>query len=297
MFVELIDEVVFTFKHDLPMKKVFALFLGVILYTSAAFAQSAKTLELGGFLGCSFYLGELNPDGFFNQFTRVAAGAAVRYNVTNRLAARANLFFGTVTADDSQSPSASQRERNLNFKSPIDELSVQAEFNFLEYELGNSKHPFSPYIFAGLGVFEMNPQANVGNQWVALQPLGTEGQGTSANPHKPYKLVQPAIPFGVGIKANFSRTICISIEWGMRKTFTGYIDDVSKTYVDPAILSSTRGVNGPMAVALADRSLTADKAADIGEQRGNGKDDWYSFAGIVLSFRLRTASKPCASYF
>jgi hypothetical protein len=278
------------------MKKLFALLIGLVLYTSTAFSQ--RSLELGIFLGGSFYLGELNPDGFFNEFTRVAAGAAVRYNINNRLSARANLFFGQVTADDSQSLSSSQRERNLNFKSPIDELSVQAEFNFLEYDMGDPKHPFSPYIFAGAGVFEMNPQAITGNnQTVALQPLGTEGQGTSANHVKPYSLTQACIPFGLGIKANFSKTVCISIEWGMRKLFTGYLDDVSGTYVNPAVLLANRGVNGPMAVALADRSLTVDKAADVGTQRGNGKDDWYSFAGVVLSIRLRTHSKPCSSYF
>ncbi len=278
------------------MKKVFALLIGLVLYTSTVVAQ--KSLEIGIFLGGSFYLGELNPDGFFNSFTRIAAGGIVRYNINNRLALRGNLLFGSVTADDSQSPSASQRERNLNFKSPIDELSVQAEFNFLEYELGDPKHSFSPYIFAGIGAFEMNPQASVGNnQYVALQPLGTEGQGTSANPKKPYSLTQAAIPFGIGIKANFSKTVCITLEWGMRKTFTGYIDDVSGTYVSPAILLANRGVNGTMAVALADRSLSTDKAEDVGEQRGNGKDDWYSFAGITLSIRLRTHTKPCTSYF
>jgi hypothetical protein len=276
------------------MKKLVALFLGAVLCTSSVFAQ--RNLEIGPFLGCSYYLGELNPNGFFDQFTHIAAGAVCRYTLNNRLAVRANLFFGEVSGDDSQSKSASQRERNLNFQSPIDELSAQVEFNFLEYELGDAKHSFSPYIFAGFGAFEMNPQGLIGNNWVALQPLGTEGQGTSANPNRPYSLIQPAIPFGIGMKANFSKTICISIEWGMRKTFTGYIDDVSGTYVDPAILLANRGANGSMAVALADRSLTADKASDIGEQRGNGKDDWYSFAGIVLSFRLRMHSKPCASY-
>jgi len=276
------------------MKKVFALLAGIILYSSVAFSQ--RSIELGGFLGCSFYLGELNPSGFFNQFTRVAGGLAVRYNINNRLSVRGNLFFGTVTADDSQSPSASQRERNLDFKSPIDELSAQAEFNFLEYTLGDPKHSFSPYIFAGFGVFEMNPQGLIGSQWVALQPLGTEGQGTSANPKRPYSLTQPAIPFGIGIKANFSKTICISLEWGMRKTFTGYIDDVSGTYANPSVLLANRGAAGPLAVEMADKSLTADKAADVGEQRGDGKDDWYSFAGIVLSFKLRMHSKPCASY-
>src|SRR6185312_8103392 len=215
----------------------------------------------------------------------------------NRLAVRGNLFFGTLTADDSQSPSSSQRERNLNFKSPVDELSAQVEFNFLEYELGNPKHPFTPFIFAGFGMFKMNPQGQVGDQWVDLQPLRTEGQGTSANSSHPYHLLQPCIPFGVGIKTNFSKTICITIEWGMRKTFTGYIDDVSKSYVAPSVLLAADGVNGPMAVAMADRSTNPDKASDVGEQRGNGKKDWYSFAGIILSFRVHSTHEHCYSYF
>ena len=276
------------------MKKVFVLFLGSCMLVNAAFAQ--KSSEIGLFLGCSFYLGDLNPNGFFNQFTRFAGGGIYRYNFNNRVAARVNLLFGTVTADDAQSPSASQRQRNLNFKSPIDELSVQMEFNFLEYEIGNPKHSFSPYIFAGAGVFKMNPKGNAGAGWVALQPLGTEGQGTPANHTAPYHLIQPCIPFGLGIKTSFSKGVCLSIEWGMRKTFTGYIDDVNKTYVDPSVLMEYRGVNGPMSVAFADRSLSADKAADAGTQRGNGKDDWYSFAGIILSIRINGHHQKCWSY-
>lgn len=276
------------------MKKLIVLIAGIFLYSSVAFSQ--QSMELGVFLGGSFYLGELNPNGFFNQFTRVAGGLVLRYNFNSRLALRGNLFFGSVTADDSQSPSASQRQRNLDFKSPIDELSVQAEFNFLEYEIGSTKHPFTPFIFAGVGVFKMNPQGMLGSQWVALQPLGTEGQGTSANPSHPYQLIQPSIPFGLGIKTNFSRTICLTLEWGMRKTFTGYIDDVSKTYVDPAILAQNRGSNASLAITMADKSLNPDKSVDIGEQRGNGKDDWYSFAGIILSFTIHTKHAHCYSY-
>jgi hypothetical protein len=277
------------------MKKLFVLFIGSCMYISSACAQ--KTFEVGAFLGCSFYIGDLNPDGFFNQFTRFAGGGVVRYNLNNRLAARLNLFFGTLTADDSQSPSESQRERNLDFKSPVDELSAQMEFNFLEYEMGNPKHSFTPYIFAGFGAFKMNPKGLLGDSWVPLQPLGTEGQGTSANPTPPYHLIQPCIPFGVGVKTNFSKGLGLSIEWGMRKTFTGYIDDVNGTYASPAVLLQARGVNGPLAVALADKSTSPDKAADAGTQRGNGKDDWYSFAGLILTIQIKAHQEKCASYY
>ncbi len=39
-----------------------------------------------------------------------------------------------------------------------------------------------------------------------------------------------SIPFGVGVKYSFSKHIAASIEWGMRKTWSDYLDDVSTTY-------------------------------------------------------------------
>ena len=50
---------------------------------------------------------------------------------------------------------------------------------------------------------------------------------------KPYKLTQMNIPIGGGIKYYASDRINFSMEVLYRKTFTDYIDDVSKTYVDP----------------------------------------------------------------
>ncbi len=69
----------------------------------------------------------------------------------------------------------------------------------------------------------------------------------------------------------------------MRKTYTDYLDDVSTTYADKAILSE----NGVLAVILSDRSPGASNDNFIGKQRGNSRDtDKYMFAGITLSFRL-----------
>jgi hypothetical protein len=49
---------------------------------------------------------------------------------------------------------------------------------------------------------------------------------------KPYKLTQLNIPVGGGIKYFFSDRMNFSIEVVYRKTFTDYIDDVSKKYID-----------------------------------------------------------------
>ena len=275
------------------MKKLFVVLCSLLL---GAFSISAqKTGEVGVFLGGSFYLGDLNPNGFF-KFTQPAIGAIYRYNINNRFSARLSGLVGTVEAFDNQSPYAYQQARNLNFKSPIDEISGQMEFNFFEYEIGNPKFNFSPYIFGGLGFFRMNPQGYINGQWVDLQPLHTEGQGTQFNTDAPYHLIQPCIPFGIGIKVSIFKTVCMSIEWGMRKTFTGYIDDVNGVYPNPSQLAAQQGPNAAVALTASNPGSTPSQQL-IGSQRGNGKDDWYSFAGIILSFHAKKLANACFSYF
>jgi hypothetical protein len=124
---------------------------------------------------------------------------------------------------------------------------------------------------------------------VALQPLSTEGQGTSAKPGtRKYRLVQVSIPFGAGFKLNLSERIDLSMEWGMRKTFTDYLDDVSTVYPDPTILDTEKG---SISAAMSDRTGSTN---NVGRQRGNSKNkDWYCFTGVVLGFKFREPAQKC----
>lgn len=255
--------------------------------------KSRKYQEFGVFLGASYYIGELNKV-HFGPLTQPAGGVLYRYNFNPRFDIKANLLFGQVRGDDSQSGIPAAVTRNLTFKSPITEFAVEAEFNFLEYEMGSKKAPFTPYVFAGAAGFRFNPSGQIGDNFYNLQPLGTEGQGTSANSDKRYKLMQISVPFGIGIKYSLARMIGISAEWGIRKTFTDYIDDVSKTYVDPAILNAA---HGPAAAFFSDPSIGTDHSANVGKQRGDASTkDWYSFAGIMITFKLRAKVPKCYSY-
>ena len=262
--------------------------------TTTLFAQkSQKYQEFGIFLGGSYYIGELNHV-HLGPLTQPAGGVVYRYNFNPRFDIKANLLFGQVRGDDSQSGNSAQVTRNLSFKSPVTELAAEMEFNFLEYELGSKKAPFTPYVFGGIAGFRFNPAGQIGDNFYNLQPLGTEGQGTSANSDHKYHLMQVSLPFGIGIKYSLARMIGISAEWGFRKTFTDYIDDVSKTYVDPAILTAA---HGPAAAYFSDPSVGTDHAANIGKQRGDSSTkDWYSFAGIMITFKLRAKVPKCYSY-
>ncbi len=280
------------------MKKHFYILTVLLFSTLVGLAQRyKKTEEIGVFLGGSYYMGDLNPVAQFNKSTQPAGGIVFRINVNPRLAFRANAFYGAIAAKDADSQSPSQQQRNLSFQSKISELSAQLEFNFLDYQLGNDKKPFSPYIFFGLAGFKFKPQAEINNQLVDLQPLGTEGQGLAgADSKKKYKLTQLSLPFGIGIKTNLGKYIGLSFEWGMRKTFTDYLDDVSGRYYDPAVLAVKHGV---LAAQLSDRSLGTDpNYTNVNKQRGNPMTkDWYSFAGVAITVKFKEGRKRCPGVY
>lgn len=264
------------------MKKL----LCFLLALGGSIAMSAqKSNEIGIFLGGSYYIGELNPTGHLNSLTRPAAGLVYRHNLGYRVSFAGSVLFGSVQGIDARTSSYEQQQRNLSFRSRIYELAGRCEFNFLEYKIGDDRHQFTPFLFVGLAVFNFNPKASYGNQWIALQPLRTEAQS------KGYLRTQVSIPFGAGFKMNLARRIGLVIEWGMRKTFTDYIDDVSTVYANPADLAA----NGPASVALADRSTTP--ADNTGRQRGNPRNkDWYCFTGLTLTFQLADKPKSCSAY-
>jgi len=131
-----------------------------------------------------------------------------------------------------------------------------------------------PYAYIGAALFHHNPKGYVhpdsglpeAGTWVALQPLGTEGQhstlpGDAVNAGiEPYKRIQISIPFGIGIRYKINDYLDFSFESGFRYLFTDYIDDVSQNYVDPGVL------NSDVARAMADRSQETTDAVS-GEAR------------------------------
>lgn len=270
------------------------LFIVLLVVGGQVSAQSFKKYsELGLFGGVSYYMGDLNPGKQFFM-PSFAGGLVFKHNYNARWAWRISALYGNVQADDSRSEVPSQIQRNLSFRSQVIEFSPMLEFNFFPYEVGNLNRPATPYIFAGFALFRFNPKAEYQGDWIPLQPLGTEGQGTVLFPdRKEYSLINAAFPFGIGFKFHTGR-LALAFEWGLRKTFTDYLDDVSTTYVDPDLLYATNGV---LAALIADRSVVNPGEINTGRQRGNpSNNDWYSFAGITLSYKLSRKESVCPAY-
>lgn len=226
-----------------------------------------------------YYLGDLNPGKHF-LLTQASFGAFVRHNFNERIAIRGGYTYGSVKGDDAVSKV--DPLRNLNFQSTISDISATVEFNFFDYFIGSLRHFVTPYMYAGGTVFLFNPKGVVNGSLTELRPLATEGQGSAQYPdRKQYKKVSYAVPFGIGVKYSLNQFVGMSVDWGMRKTFTDYLDDVSKTYyLDLAGIAPTEA---GIAELASDPTLTHI----AGNQRGDSRfNDWYGIVSFSISLRL-----------
>ncbi len=271
--------------------RIFIFLLPAILHFAILVPSSyGQKNELGFFFGGSYYLGDLNP---YRQFSlpRIGAGAIYRFNFNDNVAVRINGFWGNVAGDDAIVQY--NEVRNLQFRSNIFEMSVQGEVNFIYFTPGDMDTPSTPYLFGGGGFFRFNPQAEINGQWYNLRSLRTEGQGSDLYPErKPYSLTSSIVLLGIGYKFNITRQFTGAIEWGMRRSGTDYLDDVSTTYPDPSVFEGNA-----LAMQLYDRSLE-NRGENTGFQRGNpNTNDWYSFFGMVLTVRIKDFSRyRCPAY-
>jgi hypothetical protein len=244
----------------------------IILLLAISSGVFAQTTEIGLIGGCSYYLGDLNP-GVPYILSKPAYGVVARYNYGTRWAFRIGGYRGKVSGDDAISKA--NIVRGLRFESKITEISAVAEFNFYDFFIGTKKDNISPYIFAGVGFFMFNPMMD----GTSLRDVGTEGQTVGFNGRKQYDLYSFCLPFGIGVKYSLSSRFGISLEWGMRKTLTDYIDDVSTTYYLDG--SQINPANTPE--VLSDPTF-AHKA---NMERGNPTtNDWYNFTVLSVTYKF-----------
>lgn len=262
--------------------------VGILLGVPLSFGQQANFLsrsELGVRLGGMYYIGDLNPFGHFKE-SNLAGGMIYRYNIHSRASLRATFTAGAVEAYDSKSNNPLHVNRNLSFASDIYEGAVGIEFNYFPFQVGHPRYRGTAYLFTEIGFFRMNPTTQYNNEVIELSSLGTEGQGTTLSSEDYYGLTQLTIPLGIGCRLTLTKNISLNLEYGIRKTFTDYLDDVgSSRYVNPTLLSE---VNGPLAAALSNRSLDGSRFGKRGDATTN---DWYSFFGMMLCVRLGQPTK------
>jgi len=265
----------------------------VALLLSSALSLRAQLLEVGAFVGATGYHGDLSPVLITPHEVKPSVGALARINFIHFFSLRGAVNYGLLTGTDDNAVRPGLIERNLHFKSTILDVSLVGEINFFGYNAFFFKRKFTPYVFAGGSIFRFNPKAMYKGEWVELQPLGTEGQGTPEYPERPkYKLTQYSIPLGVGFKFAINENWGVDFQLTHHKTFTDYIDDVSKDYVDPDILVRNYG---QISADLSNRTWEiygTPRQYGPDRQRGNRHAmDAYMFGGFNVTYTF-TDSKP-----
>jgi len=266
------------------------------LVFNLVWGQVSKTyISLGPTLGATNYKGDLDDD-FALRFTKPGLGFVFNYHAHPNIRLRLTYTHGWMGAADSVSKNVARNWRNLSFRSRLDEFAFQIVYDML----GSSRRPkyrpnYVPYVFAGIAVYNFNPQAKLDGKWYNLHDYGTEGQKIPGAKNK-YSLTQISIPVGLGFKYKLNNYWDLALEMGLRKLFTDYLDDVSDKYADPKELLA---YGGPIAVKLADRSkylqqgTTAYDAKDI---RGfKEQNDWYIYTGFILT-RIIDGGNKCPKF-
>ena len=254
--------------------------------------------EFGIGLGGSHYFGDLNTRASLNR-PKLAASVFFRKNLGNYIAVRLGASFAQLGYSDKYNDFNKQMfSRNLSFNSKVWELSLQGDFNFFRFMPGEPDYSFTPYITFGAGIFTYDPYAYLRGEKILLRPLNTEGQGSTLYPdRKPYSSMAISIPFGGGVKYAFNDRFNIAFEVLYRFTNTDYLDDVSTTYVDPAVFPPNPDGSISNALLLSDRSYELGTPIGIpGRQRGNSKQkDHFVTAMFHVTFNLQSYKCPTAN--
>jgi hypothetical protein len=173
-----------------------------LLLSTSLFGQRS---EIGFGIGTFNYTGDLVRTYDF-KYSKPAATAFYRSNLSKVVSFRAGITAGKIGASEKPiDPFAVNR--NASFDVFLFEASTVMEYHFLNWRETKRFVRFTPYLFAGLGIF------------------GLSGNGPKT---EEYSNVQGAIPFGGGVKYIYNPKWYISLEFGVRKTFFDHLDNISK---------------------------------------------------------------------
>jgi len=260
-----------------------------LYFFAVTLTYSQNKWFINGSLGPSNYVGDLQDKQLAFRGMKLNGSVGATYQFTPHFSTNLSFSLLKIGASDSKN-GPKWVYRNLSFESMLFETAVTGEFDLINIEeaddgnlINENPRQFTPYLFAGIGLFHFNPYTyDQSGKQVYLQPLHTEDQ------NKAYSLWQVCLPFGIGAKYSVTNNFRISAEFNLRKTFTDYLDDVSQHhYADSAVLLQKYG---PESASL---SYRADEIPNTPYKfygyRGNPsrKDDYYTIV-IKATIQLFT---------
>ena len=258
------------------MKSVIYQIIIFILIIAESKSQTPySTWELGVYGGESYYLGELNQNHFlpFN----VSFGPRLRYNYDQRIGVKGLLTYSKISGNDADSRNSFKKDRNFSFESGLIEAAFVGEFNFKSYSaLDHKASSGTPFLFLGLGYVRHNPKTRIDGNLVNTLDLQTEGISFNKN--------ILSIPIGIGYKMR-SNKFGFEFSWGIRKTSSDYLDDVSTNFANSLQENEDN--------SQTDQSNSTQYKNVSNIKRGDRYNkDWYVITGLTIFINL-TQEEVC----
>jgi hypothetical protein len=179
------------------------LFCACILFGSLQ--VKAQRSEIGFGLGTFNYTGDLVRTYNF-KYSKPAGTVFYRSNLSNVVSFRAGITAGKIGAGETPID-AFAVQRSASFNLFLFEASTVLEYHFLNWRETKRFVRLSPYLFGGLGLFGIS----------GVQQKNAE-----------YSNINAAVPFGGGIKYVYNPKWYFGLEFGIRKTFFDYLDNISE---------------------------------------------------------------------
>lgn len=229
------------------MKQLLVIFLVGFL---AIKALAQPSVDIGVFGGAGTYFGDMTTIDF-QKSINPAYGGFVRFNFNPRYALRFNVINGTIGAEgefDFKLPNSSLPGNSWNFNKNVLDISMNFEWNYLKYIVGDKDTHWTTFIYGGIGI--QTYKYNIENPEIQID--GSE--------------ITPTIPFGLGVKYTLSKRWGIGLEGGLRKTFSDKLDNLDDPF------------------SYTDESVTPNVQIKYTDQFHN--NDWTAYMGIHLVYKL-----------
>lgn len=187
----------------------FILCLILLLWAAKSEAQDDAEfrMEIGGGLGSSFYLGDVNTKFYHNS--GVAVGGVWRYLFDHYNSLKTSLTYGGVKGssdvsidylpENLQSGAPSERSLEYSFSSYVVDLSCMYEINFWPYG----------YYQDYMGLKRLTPFLQLG---IGMTYMGQD-KSLTAN-----------IPIGVGVKYRLGKRLNLALDWTIHFSLSDKMD-------------------------------------------------------------------------
>ncbi len=228
-------------------------------------AQAQYDLDYGLAFGTGHYLGDVGgkaatrQDFFYDlhfNSSRFSSHAFVRYRLNKYITLRGQIGTTMIGEDDAKSVALGRAMRNVHFRNFVNELSARGEFHFytnphIFSKVGKFHLGLQAYALAGLTGFSHAPQAKLDrdaaefhflsgrittepnlfdyDRWYDLRSEQTEIDT--------YGKLGLALPLGLGTMVTINNDIRVGLEFVWNLTTSDFLDDVSRTYNNPALMS------------------------------------------------------------